>query len=174
MAIGRAGCTVLVPNLLLYDHVPRVAETLLRFDAGQRIIDQWVERQKCRTAIRQTQQDLNCFGLFPELTERHHSRVFLWYWLEHNVGQDAGQAYVNLLLNAARKGPSLKDRYDAVIPLVILRVKPALPILRDLPEPKVPTREAGNDDRGMRESNAPGWSPFVVRAAIEFLETPAS
>lgn len=171
--IGRAGLTELIPDLLAQAGSLSVVETLLRFDAGQDMIDSDTDYQRFLARLRVWRDDFDLFGI-PIPGYYSDSWAKLWYWLDRNLGQEVSEEYLDLLIVSATTAHEYVNRRNAVYALALVRYAKALPALKKLFSTPLPiSDESKTSYSDNTESNRDELVSLLERV-IEFFETKAA
>lgn len=124
----------LLPELLRHIDKPAALETLLRFGAGQSIIDDYVRRHAHTMRRQEWEADAQAFGMWPRwYGSKPGELIDLRNWLFHNAGEKAAGYFVDSLVAAVNGAQEYHSEHIAALQaLTIMRQNRILPALKAL------------------------------------------
>jgi len=174
-AVARVAPRALLPDLLRFVDKPAAVETLLRFGAGQQVVDDYVRRHTYTMRRQAWEADARAFGIqhlsFMSIRRGAGDLIDLRNYLYHNAGEKAAGDFIDLLLaavpHAQRNHQAPLAAMQALTTMRQIRVLPALRKLRaaEFPAPgsRWPDYGAVRNDDDLQH---------LINEAIEFLEEP--
>lgn len=173
-AIGQAGLTELIPALKFFKNRAETIEVLLKFDAGQEIIDDYINQQEKYLRLSKSSKDFIPFSKYTDFYYYGIEALKTWNYLKDTLGQSATDVYTDLLIHCAQTSTQKIEVIKAVFGLALLRVTRATPILKELikRDPLLPSKEKKFSIENGKNENED--LVLIIQLAIEFLETPGS
>lgn len=169
-AIGRSGLTELIPVLKLFSYRAEAIETLLKFDTGQEIIDDYVNEQESYLALLNNSKD---FIPWADLEWAGNKSLQIWNRLNKTFGESATKLYVDLLINCIENSTDEQEIINAVMGLTFLRITRAIPMLKKLitREPFLKKDQYHTDKYYLDRIEV---IKNTIKLSIEFLEEPGA
>ena len=153
----------------LFKNRAEAIEILLKLDAGQEMIDDYVTQQEGYLELLKSSKDFIPFGLYNEFYWQGIGALQVWNWFNQVFGDPATETYTSLLIHCAEHDSTGQEMLKAVMGLALLRITKALPTLKELiaREPLLPKKSDSDKDHCEYYRSA-------IQNAIEFLETPGA